>query len=230
MNTSEKQTPEPTPELTSPEHRDVHEALSWIKTYGRSIGVGVLAAIVVVVGVSGFRAKKAQQEADALALLAGATTPEQWTAIRERYPKASAATLAALREGGFLAEQGRWDEALKTFEQFCKAQPDHFFRPSAELNIALCFESTQRPDEALKAYDAFAAARPGHYLLPVALLGRGRCLNRAGRIDEARATLEDFLAAYPKSSWTAQAEAALQGLRPEPPAPAPAGPAKADEL
>lgn len=207
------------PGSESPAPSEAQSALEWIKTYGRSVVFGTLAALVLIVGVSWFKVRRARQEADARALLNGATLPEQLAAVRERYPDTSAAPLAALREGAMLAGQGRWDEALQVFEQFRKDRPDHFFRPAADLNVALCLESAGRAEEALKEYERFVAGQGGHYLLPIAVLGQGRCLNQTGRADEARAVLEDFLAAYPKSNWTDQAEAALQGLpRAAPPA------------
>jgi predicted negative regulator of RcsB-dependent stress response len=214
MNSEEKSLPG----VEVPPPSDVQSALQWVKTYGRSIVFGILCALVLIVGVSWYKVRRAQQEEDARALLQGATTPEQLTALRERFPGTTTAPLAALREGALLAGQGRWDDALRVFEQFRKDHPDHFFRPAADLNVALCLESAARTEEALKEYERFASGQSGHYLQPIAVLGRGRCLSQTGRADEARTVLEDFLAAHPKSNWTDQAEAALQAL---PRAPAP---------
>lgn len=208
MNPSEKNPAADEPRA----HAEVHEVLVFFKTYGRAVGIGVLAAILLILGVSLVKGRRDRQNADANALLSGATTPEQLSAIGERYPRSSAAALATLRQGSLLAGQGRWDEALKTYEHFRTAYPNHFFRPAADLNIALCLESLARGDEALKAYEVFEAANGQHYLLPLATLGRGRCESLAGRTEEARTIYEDFLAAHPKSSWTVQAEAALQSL------------------
>lgn len=205
MNPEEKSLPG----AETPPPSDVQSALDWVKSYGRSIVFGILCALVLIVGMSWYRVRQAQQVADANALLQGATTPEQLASVRDRYPRTPSAPLAALREGEMLAGQGRWEEALRVFEQFRKDQPDHFFRPAADLNVALCLESLSRTEDALKEYQQFVARQAGHYLEPIAVLGQGRCLNQAGRADEARTVLEDFLAAHPKSNWTDQAEAAL---------------------
>lgn len=196
----------------SVEHPELHQFLRWAKEYGRSMGIGVIGAILVIVVFTTIRSRRENQVQDAATMLAGARTPEQFDAIRDRFERTPSAPLAVLRLGGALARAGKWDEALAVFQTFPEKYSGHFFRPAADLNAALCLESLGRLDEAARAYDDWNRNNPAHYLQPLSRLGRARCEELAGRLDEARSRYEEFIAAYPESRWTVQAEAALRSL------------------
>lgn len=197
----------------SSSHEDLGKALRIVKTYGRSILLGVLGAVVVVAVVTFYQARKEAREADAKALLASARTAEHLRSIREQYAGTPVAAQTSLRLGGELSRVGNWGAALEEFQSFVRDYAEHPLAPLAAFNVALCLESLGRLEEAVEAYTRFEASNPEHFLIPQAILGRARCEMIAGRPEAARAIYEEILAAYPESHWAAQAESALLDLR-----------------
>ncbi|HMO51847.1 MAG TPA: tetratricopeptide repeat protein [Kiritimatiellia bacterium] len=195
------------------EQHEVPEVLDFLKENAIAIVVGVLIAVVGFVGFTVWKNTRAAKIDTAASLLANSQTAPQFQEIINNYPDTPAAALAYLSLAGAYFDQGQFDLARQTFEQFKEKHPRHTMIAVAELGIAQSLESIGNLTEALSAYDRYLAQHANHFMAPSATFGKARVLEAMSRFDDAKAVYETFIAENPESRWTIRAETGLEFVR-----------------
>jgi len=212
------------PEPAVPE--EAREFLTGLRENAQPIILGISLALLVFLGVYGYRWYRDSRQQRAAALYEVAQSPADWGRIVEEYPGTKIAPLALLGQAAGLYEEGRFADAEAAYRRFLVDYPHHDLHSSAELGIAYCLEGQNRFLDSAQAYQAFTEANPDHFQAPLAVFGRGRSLEQAGQLEDARIVYEDYLASEPGSQMAARAESALRYVdklkrAAENPAPAP---------
>lgn len=213
MNTEENKPVAPAPAKPVspilPDDVEVEDAIDFLKENGVAIVIGVALVVAGFVGYTAWKSSKAAREEAASSMLANAQSVPQLQEIVNSYSDTKAAPMAYLSLASAYYDQGQYDLARQTFNQFQTTYPDHSMAAVADLGIAQVLDAVGNTTEALAAYDAFLAKHPGHYQAPSATFGKARVLESMGRFDEARTVYEDFIAAHPDSRWISRAETGL---------------------
>jgi TolA-binding protein len=183
-----------------------------------------VAALIVLAGLSyaGFELYKARRAANAAALLANASTAEQFQEVIQRYPGTEPAATAYL----LLAQEQRakknYEQANATLRKFIAEFPKHSMITTAWMGLAANLQSLGKDDEALSTYQRLVSDYPQSFNAPLALLAEVPLLKARNRIDEARKALETVISQYHDNILAAQAFQEMMAL-PKPEAtPAPA--------
>jgi len=192
------------------EQHEVKQVLNFLTHYGKMIGVGVLAAAVVILISRGLSQRQANKMAQAEEMLATAQSPQQLERIIDEYGSTSAAPVALLDLAKTHFNDGDYFEARARYEQFLKDYKHHDLRPLADFGLASCTAADGDFNGAAELFAAFVEAHDGHFLQPLATLTLARSLKQANRPDEARILLEDFLAEKAESQWAGQATTLLE--------------------
>ena len=104
-------------------------------------------------------------------------------------------------------ELGKYDDALKTLEDFSKRYADeHEMIPLAYVKMAQAYRQKGDPDEALKTLDAFSHFKSDLYK-DYALMESGRILEKEGKLEEAKDKFKEITARFPDSPFFKEAEA-----------------------
>ncbi|HYX92979.1 MAG TPA: tetratricopeptide repeat protein [Myxococcaceae bacterium] len=155
------------------------------------------------------------------------------TKFRQEHRGTRSATTAALPLAQSLNRLGRYDEALKAYDEFLKgaAQGDPL-RAAALEGKGYAYEAKGQLDEALRAYDELARLQKAEFLDGMGLFHRARILILQGKKEEAAQALSEIPPAFPNSAAARMATERLnllasQGVKVPPPAPA-AAPAAQD--
>lgn len=209
--TREQDEPSTAQEGQSAKPGEVNEAIEFLKAWGRPIGLGVLLAALVFIGLTVHRSNKARAAVDADRMLATGK-PEQLKAVLAQLPDTPSAPAALLTLARTDYVESRYEDAKKKYVDFVARYPQHALRPAAELNAVLCDEALGRTAEARAGYEALAAKYKDHYLAPQAVFGKARSLEQEGKYDDARAVYEDFIAADTNSAWRASAETSIKAI------------------
>lgn len=191
------------------EQHEVKEVLRFLKQYGKLIGTGAVAAVVILLLSSWRTHRIAAREVEAEARLHAAQTSEQLREVVEQFKSTPAAVVALLDLAKNTFNDGDYAEARTLYENFLRQNRKHELRPTAELGVAYCLEAEGQVEKALEAFKSFSAKHAGHYLHPLAVLGQARVLKQSGRTTDARVVLENFLAASGDTVWAGLAENAL---------------------
>ncbi|MCK5843067.1 MAG: tetratricopeptide repeat protein [Victivallales bacterium] len=206
-----------TPQHTDPkdhelEQHEVKQVLIFLKHYGKLIGIGLLAAIVVILISKGVSQQKTNKIVEAEALLLKAQSPQELEEIASDYKSTPAAPVALLDLAKTHFNNGDSFQARAQYERFLKEYKKHELSPIADFGLANCSEADGDFDGAIAQFSTFIKAQEGHYLQSSATLALARSMEQANRLDEARIVLEDFLAENATSQWAGQAENALEQL------------------
>ncbi len=191
---------------------EVQEVMGFLKRYGKLIGAGILAAVVMVLVSRGCAQHKATKLAKAEQALMSARTSQQLEDVVKDYSSTPTAPVALLNLAKTLYNEGNYAQARTQYERFLKKYKNHEMSPAAELGLAYCTEADGDFDSAATQFAAFAQKHIKNYLQPVALLSVARCMEQGGRIAEARIVLEDFLAENATSPWAGTADGTLKAL------------------
>lgn len=191
------------------EQHEVKQVLNFLTHYGKLIGIGVLAATVVILVSRGCVRQKVTKMAQAEDLLISAQSPQQLEEVVTRYSSTPAAPVALLNLAKTYFNDGDYFLARAQYDRFLKEYKNHELTPLADYGIACCTEADGAFDEAVDLFKAFLETQTGHYLQSPATLALARSLKQATRLDEARIVLEDFLADNAASQWAGQAETML---------------------
>jgi len=196
------------------EQHEVTQVLTFLKHYGKLIGIGLLAAVIAVLVSKGCAHRKTEKAAQAEDLLLRARSPQQLEEVVTRYSSTPAAPVALLNLAKTSFNNGDYFLARTQYERFLKEYKKHELSPLADFGLASCSEADGDFDGAITQFATFIETQKGHYLQSPAVLALARSMEQAGRLDEARIVLEDFLAENAGSQWDGQAKAALEDLSP----------------
>lgn len=199
----------PPPEAQS----DAEQFTTWMTEYGRPALIGLAVAVVVLLGLSIWRNQKQEKADAAVQALFQGRAPEEFRQMAVADPKAPTAPVALATAAAEFYAQGRYDEALSTYQSFLAQYPGHMLEPDAQLGVAASLEALDDFEAAAESYEAFAASHATSTLAPQAVMGAARSREQLGQFDDARALYEDFIAANPESSWLPQAESGLLFLK-----------------
>jgi len=194
------------------ESHEVKQVLVFLKHYGKIIGIGMLAAIIVMLSSRGCSQQSASKRARGEGLLVAARSAQQFEEIIDRFGSTPAAPVALLGLAKTFFNNGDYFQARAEYERFFKKYKKSELRPLAEFGMASCSNADGDFGGAIEQFKAFVDIYSGHYLQSPATLALADSLKQANRLDEARIVLEDFLAGAANSQWSAQAENALQQL------------------
>lgn len=208
---------DPTPQDTDSkdhelEQHEVKQVLSFLTHYGKLIGIGLLAATLVILASKGISQQKANKQAEAEDLLLRAQSPQQLEELVTRFGSTPAAPIALLDLAKTHFNNGDYFQARAQYERFLKEYKKHELGPVAEFGLASCSEADGDFDGAIEQFTTFIAEHGNHFLLSPSTLALARSMEQANRLEEARIVLEDFLAENATSQWAGQAESALQQL------------------
>ncbi len=194
------------------EKHEVLEVLKFLKQYGKMIGAGVIAAIVVVIATRGVALQKATELANAEQALFAARTPAQLEEVIKNYKSTPTAQVARLQLAKTHFNNGNTALAREQYELFVRKNKKNELRPSADLGLAYCTEAEGNFDEAAAQFAEFIQKNEGSYLQPMAILSMARNLKQAGKTEEARVALEDMLTENAGNPWSREAEEALRNI------------------
>ncbi len=207
------------PETTTPETpaaavpSDIAQIMQLLKDYLLPIGVGLLIAIVIIVGYGMYKSNKSAKSEEAAAALMQARSLEDIQRVAKEYKTTPAGPAALLGLANNYLQSGQIQMAKTTYDQFITEYPQHIMVPSAELGKAYCIEAEGDFNGAITAFQAFVTNNPGYFMAPEAILSQGRCLEQLGRYDDAIILYENFIAENPESRWIPHAKTAIQYVK-----------------
>lgn len=194
------------------EQSEVLQVLNFLKQYGKLIGAGILAAIIMVLISTSYTQYKTKRLATAEQLMSTAKTPQDIEEIVKRYSSTPTAPVALLGLAKTSFNNGNIEQSREYYNQFIKKYKRHEMRPIADLGLAYCTEAAGDFGAAAQQFQALLDAHPDHYLQAPTTLGLASSLAQAQQSDKARIILEDFLAENINTPWAGPAEIALQQL------------------
>jgi predicted negative regulator of RcsB-dependent stress response len=185
---------------------ELDELRELLNRYGRPIMTGLIVVLVITVGFRVMRHRKQADEQEALAELFRTRATADLQSWVERYPNTQVAPLAQLRLASSQYNEGRYNQAVDTYEAILSQHADHTFAPVAAVGKSHALEASGQIESALSGFEAFLASNADHFLQPEAVLGKARCLAHQKRYDDARVVCEDLMADKPDSEWSMRAE------------------------
>ncbi|MBL7116135.1 MAG: tetratricopeptide repeat protein [Kiritimatiellae bacterium] len=191
---------------------ELDELMALVNRYGRPIMAGLIVVLVITLGVRVIRHRKQANEQEALAELFRTRATADLQSWVERYPNTQVAPLAQLRLASSQYNEGRYNQAIDTYEAILSTHADHTFAPVAAVGKSHALEASGQIENALSGFEAFLSAQADHFLQPEAVLGKARCLAHQKRYDDARVVCEDLMADKPNSEWSMRAEQTLRQI------------------
>lgn len=200
------------------------ELLAWLEVNKKKLiiagGVIVAVWIIAITYVHLNREREAAASAALAALRPGLgesmVTPipaQKYLGVYEKYRGTKAAPRALLLAASSLYQEGKYQEAQKTFEKFLTEYPDNTFAPQAALGIAACLEAQGKESDALAKYQEITtrySTEPA-VLIP-AKMAYGRLMEKQGKFDLAYNSYNDVVRADVYTSWAQDAMTRLQAL------------------
>lgn len=201
--------------------RQAGEAGAWAETHRKTIGIALIAGVVVVGALGGYFYYRGASSAKAAATIVEATATldapigeggddkrehfadaasrdqkalERFRAILSDYPSAPTASRARLAEAAILSRQGDREAARGAYEKVL-AGPDGSDPEVAMLaleGIASTLEAEERWDDATSRYEEIGKLR-GSVYRPIADYHLARMALQAGKNDEAKEKLKALL-------------------------------------
>ena len=120
---------------------------------------------------------------------------------RQDYRGTRSAATAALPLGQALNRIGRYDEALKSFDDYLAEAPkDDVLRAAALEGKGYVYEAKGQLNEALESYEELSRLEKTEFLDGMGLFHRARILILQGKKEEAAKALSEIPAAFPDSA------------------------------
>jgi TolA-binding protein len=201
---------------------------AWSDKNKKQLLWGVVAVVVVVLGIAFWLAHQSEKQSDANDALSKLTaqavmptaippTPESLLKVAADYPDTDAGQRALLLGASDLFDAGKFDEAQARFQQFIKDYSESPLMSQAAFGVAACYDAQGKTSDAVSAYQSVVDRYPNQNVTPQAKLALGRLLEAQGKYTEARSNLQDVLRS---SQGTIASEAAsrlqeLNTLHPE---------------
>jgi tetratricopeptide (TPR) repeat protein len=159
--------------------------LAWLDRNRKTVLVGALALLGLVVALAVMSWKRGQDElAASRAVFAlpsvvamrdqARPSPEAYLNMAREHANTAAGDRALLLGAGLLFEQGRFAEAQAKFEQFLDEKPDSPWQGQAALGIAASLEGQGRTEEAMAKYREVMTRYPNENVAPQARLNLAR--------------------------------------------------------
>ena len=168
--------------------------IEWWEKDGKQTVIYLLIAAIAVGGWYGWKHHRLAVKNVASDALVNAYTTEEIEDACVKFSGTATAGALKLRLAKKYYDDGKYDEALATYEELAGKAPEGF----ADIPVvgkAQCLEALGKFAEAQKAFDDFATANPKNYLTLTAQLGAARALCQAGDKKAALARIEALKAA-----------------------------------
>ncbi len=200
------------------------ELLAWFETNKkRLIYLGIVILIIWLGTLTVIHFKRAR-EAEASAALTAlrpqlgeailASIPAQkYLDIYEKYRGTKTAPKALLLAAGAFYQEGKYQEAQKTFEKFLSEFPDDSFAAQASLGVASSIEAQGKESEALTKYQEITTrySTDPSVLIP-AKMAYGRLMEKQGKYEVAYSAYNDIMRSGAYTTWAQEAMYRLQAL------------------
>jgi tetratricopeptide (TPR) repeat protein len=176
------------------------------------IGIGALAAIVLIISFTG-RGERTDPQADllhtqAISLMSLGRIQDAETTLRDltqRYPNTRAGKIGFYYLAVVLYHTNRFNESLEYFDKFLNvAKNDYLLGPSALLGAASAAEAMQDYERALGYYEKVANDTKSP-LYEYGVLGYGRVRGLLGETEKAKEILNDLLENDPPADVASEA-------------------------
>jgi predicted negative regulator of RcsB-dependent stress response len=195
------------------EQSEVVEVLNFFKKYGKMIGYGISALVIIFAISTVAKNKRHQANAEAGQLLMTASSEDAFQQIIDKYAQTSAAPSALLALARSAYNKGEYEIAQAAYNDFLKKYSSHDMAAIAAYGQAACLEAQNNLEAAATEYQKTADEYPESFIVPMALLNQGNVLVQLGKNDEAISAFENTLIADPSGTWRAQAQNKLASLR-----------------
>ncbi len=199
----------------------IEKGVLWVKSHPQVAlwgGIGTLAAMIAIAAFVNRAANEREESWSRFAFAqsyAYSKAPkqalEQIQNLTRDYPGSAAASYALLMAGDILYEQGKFKEAIATYNQVVN-QPNHREAlPIALANLGISQEASGDCQNATGTDQRFLDAYSEHFLAPQVHASLARCLSLMGDTEKAKATYERIAFLYPNTYWAQWAQARIKG-------------------
>jgi tetratricopeptide (TPR) repeat protein len=203
--------PSPTPSEPTAE-TGFDPAVFWLQ-HKKTIVVLIALFVVAIVAYGTWEHMRSVREGEAVQMLAGAKTPDDYRKVIASYegtpPAADALLLLAEKQRA----EGKYDESSATLHQLIDKYPDYPLLSGAWTSLAANLEAQGKTDEALSTYQKVSSAYANSFSAPLALLSQARLLGQKGKTEEARKLYEQVMAQYRDNYVSQQASQELSKLK-----------------
>ena len=206
-NNNQPTAPQSANDTRAPVNEDLEVLKSWLSSFGKPVLYGLLAAAVILFGVSIWRHRQAANAAAESRALFQASAPEELRQLALGSPDSPTAPVALSLAGAAFAAADRHEEAFEVYQDLWNRYPDHPLAPAAYFAAASALEAQGEFGSAAGLFEEGLNLFPDHLLYPQAVLSAARCRSANGEFDAARALCEDFIASHPDD------EAAIARMR-----------------
>lgn len=186
---------------------------------------GVVAAVAVVVGGYAFWKERSsageraainmlyEAQVSARTLIAqknadGAT--KALHAVVDKYPSSRAAFEASLQEGDIWMDEGKFDDAVKSYGWAENNAKDGFSRVLARYNLGIAQESAGKFSEAVISYDDAMKVQDSTFLKPEILMAKARCFEALKDVAQAIGIYQQIQKDFANRSFYNGAAAAFE--------------------
>ena len=177
----------------------------WTK-YGHYICITLLAIVIVIYGCKWFNSKQTVKIIEAQAELNAATTAEELAIVVDNNRSSYVTPIASLKLGAAYFADGRYDEAILTYQDFLAKFGSHALAVNAKYSLAMALEANGAFDEAIAKFKEISEEGP---FAQEAKLGMARCSILKGDKDNGKAILDMFIADNAGKPVVIRAEALL---------------------
>ena len=168
--------------------------IEWWEKDGKQTVIYLLVAAIAVGGWYGWKNHRIAVKNAARDALVNAYTTEEIEDACVKFSGTATAGALKLRLAKKYYDDGKFEEALATYDELAAKAPEGFEDIPA-VGKAQCLEALGKYAEAQKAFDDFATANPKNYLTLTTQLGAARALCQAGDKKAALARIDALKAA-----------------------------------
>lgn len=195
----------------APESVEELETLKvWWNSHGDKVTLGLIAVLVVVIGLQQYGRWHDRTSARAMAAFDSARSPEALEQLINDNASKTVTPLARLRLASIYFADQKYTLAQSTYEAFLAENATHPLVDIATVGLAHSLEANGKVEDAAAKFKAFAEAKPDSFLAPMARIGLGRCLILAGRRDEGKGVLDLFITEKAGTRWASYADEILR--------------------
>jgi len=199
----------------------LEKGVLWVKFHPQAAlwgGIGTLAAVIAIAAFVNRTINEREESWSRFAFAqsyAYSKQPvqalEQVQSLSRDYPASAATSYGLLLAGDILFEQGKFKEAIATYNQVVSRPNHRETLPLALANLGISQEASGDCQSATGTDQRFLDAYPEHFLAPQVHASLARCLSLTGDTEKAKATYERIAFLYPDTYWATWASARIKG-------------------
>ncbi|MBO7298530.1 MAG: tetratricopeptide repeat protein [Kiritimatiellae bacterium] len=188
---------------------ELEELKAFWSKYGHYICIVLLVVLIFMIGKNWFVKKQVANIVAAQEELNTARTPEEFAVVVDNNRSSYVTPIAMLRLGAAYYADGRYDEAIVTYEDFLAKFDSHILADNAKFALATVQEVTGKFDAAIANYSELEKA--GAFKQD-AILGKARCLILKGDKIGGKGLLDLFIADNAGKPIVIRAEALISAI------------------